>query len=184
MPFELAVKGYSSQGNEFSYFMLIASHFILNMTTKKEEFTVYPFIHNLSNNFTEAQLFREVKFPDVLPVEYLNEDSDFSMTAGEFVEIYLKQPSNTLIYYIDTWDCVITCFFIDTANNILQYIDVISRTLKEGGVWINFGINDFNSIGPLLYHYTELHSECSIELSWEELKQIIPKFGFDIKVSL
>jgi hypothetical protein len=67
------------------------------MTKKREEFSIYPFIHNLSNNFTEAQLFREVKFPDVLPFESLESDSDFSMAAGEFVETYLKQPSNTLI---------------------------------------------------------------------------------------
>ena len=55
------------------------------------------------------------------------------------------------------WDCVSSCFFIDTANNvrcshmamhliaapwlqqILQYIDQIARMLKVGGVWINFG---------------------------------------------
>jgi len=36
--------------------------------------------------------------------------------------------------------------------------------------------------GPLLYHYSEMQTECSIELSWEELKLIIPKFGFKIIV--
>jgi len=102
------------------------------MTTKKEEFTIHPFIHNLSNNFTESQLFKTVKIPDIYPADFLNSSSDFSMTAGEFVEVYVKQPK--------MWDSVITCFFIDTANNILQYIDVISRMLKDGGVWINFGI--------------------------------------------
>ena len=44
--------------------------------------------------------------------------------------------------------------------------------MKSEGVWINFG--------PLLYHYSEIESECSIELSWEELKLIILDFGFDI----
>ena len=27
-----------------------------------------------------------------------------------------------------------TCFFIDTAHNIIEYIEVISRILKDGGV--------------------------------------------------
>jgi carnosine N-methyltransferase len=30
IPFDLAKEGFSAQGNEFSYFMLIASDFILN----------------------------------------------------------------------------------------------------------------------------------------------------------
>jgi len=34
--FDLALKGYKSQGNEFAYFMLLASNFILNSTEHKE----------------------------------------------------------------------------------------------------------------------------------------------------
>ena len=93
MPFELAARGYSSQGNEFSYFMLIASNYILNLAKKKEEFTIYPFIHNFSNNFYEEQPFKKVKIPDVYPPDLLPAGADFSMTAGEFVEVYSKQPS-------------------------------------------------------------------------------------------
>jgi len=32
------------------------------------------------------------------------------------------------------WDAVVTCFFIDTAHNIVEYIEIISRILKDGGV--------------------------------------------------
>ena len=67
-----------------------------------------------------------------------------------------------------------TCFFLDTGNNILSYITTIFSTLREGGVWINFG--------PLLYHFTELEEELSIELSWEEVRHAIVKAGFEIKV--
>jgi carnosine N-methyltransferase len=34
--FDFALQGYKSQGNEFTYFMLLASNFILNYTQKKE----------------------------------------------------------------------------------------------------------------------------------------------------
>lgn len=68
---------------------------------------------------------------------------DFSMVAGEFVEVYSKQPG--------TWDCVVTCFFMDTAHNIIEYIECISNILKKGGIWVN--------IGPLLYHYSEQPEE-------------------------
>lgn len=41
------------------------------------------------------------------------------------------------------WDVVVTCFFIDTAHNIVEYIEIISRILKDGGVgsyfvWISY----------------------------------------------
>lgn len=30
-----------------------------------------------------------------------------------------------------------TCFFLDTAHNIVEYIEVISKILKDGGVSIS-----------------------------------------------
>jgi hypothetical protein len=32
------------------------------------------------------------------------------------------------------WDAVVTCFFLDTAHNIVEYIEIISKLLKDGGV--------------------------------------------------
>lgn len=49
---------------------------------------------------------------------------------------------------------VATCFFLDTANNIFDYVETIRCTLKERGVWVNYG--------PLLFHYRELYNEVSI----------------------
>jgi carnosine N-methyltransferase len=84
------------------------------------------------------------------------------MVAGEFVEVYRKQP--------ESWNSIVTCFFIDTANNIVEYIETIYSCLKKGGVWINFG--------PLLYHYAEMEGEVSIELAWDEVRFVIEKIGF------
>jgi len=33
-----------------------------------------------------------------------------------------------------SWDAVVTCFFLDTAHNIVEYIEIISKILKDGGV--------------------------------------------------
>ena len=68
------------------------------------------------------------------------------MVAGEFIGIYKDQ--------IEEWDSVITCFFIDTAKNIIDYVETIYTTIKTGGGWINFG--------PLLYHYENMEDESSI----------------------
>lgn len=43
------------------------------------------------------------------------------------------------MYVSDSWDCVATCFFIDTAHNVIQYVETIWKILKPGGVWINLG---------------------------------------------
>ena len=40
---------------------------------------------------------------------------------------------------LDDWDCVATCFFIDTAHNIIEYVERLWKILKPGGAWINFG---------------------------------------------
>lgn len=39
--------------------------------------------------------------------------------------------------YAGTWDAIVTCFFLDTAHNIVEYIEVISKILKDGGVSIS-----------------------------------------------
>ncbi len=158
--FDFALEGYKSQGNEFTYFMLLASNWILNNSERKNQFEVYPFIHNFSNLKTEDQAFLKVKIPDVCPAEAMTSDKqyDFSMVAGEFIEVYSKQETQ--------WDCVVTCFFLDTAHNVVEYIECISKILKKGGLWVN--------IGPLLYHYAEQVEEVQLELSWEEINKIIP----------
>ncbi|XP_063609584.1 carnosine N-methyltransferase-like [Penaeus indicus] len=73
-----------------------------------------------------------------------------------------------------TWDCVATCFFIDCANNIVDFIETIFKILKPGGYWVN--------LGPLLYHFADQPGERSIEPSYEEVKNILTGVGFKITV--
>ena len=165
LSFEFARLGFKSQGNEFSYFMLLVSDFILNKTRRRKEFQLYPFVHESCNVLKFEDMLRVVEVPDICPAQELGEEDDFSMVAGEFIEVYSSHPSS--------WDCVVTCFFIDTANNILQYIETIHSTLKPGGLWVNFG--------PLLYHYSDQQAEVSVDLTWEEVRHAILEFGFRIE---
>lgn len=73
------------------------------------------------------------------------------------------------------WDCIATCFFIDCANNVVQFIETIYKILKPGGVWIN--------LGPLLYHFSDLPNEDSIEPSYDAIRDIILGFGFKLEVT-
>jgi len=96
------------------------------------------------------------------------------MSSGDFVAIYgEKELSNPA----GSYDCVMTCFFIDTAPNVIEYIETIFYALRPGGVWIN--------LGPLLYHWSkdqdyngdERYNK-SIELSYEEVRHVVKKVGF------
>ena len=163
--YEIAKLGFKSQGNEFSYYMLLCSNYIFNNTTKENEFTIQPFIHSFSNIYNEESPFKKIMIPDENLAEQLSkiDTGEMSMVAGEFCRVYKEK--------INYFDSIVTCYFIDTANNIIQYIETIYNILKIGGLWINFG--------PLLYHYTDNENEISIELSWNEIKNIILGFGFE-----
>lgn len=70
-----------------------------------------------------------------------------------------------------SFDAVVTCFFIDTAHNVLQYLEVIHAVLKPGGVWIH--------LGPLLWHWADgSWSELSVELSLADVRQAALLTGF------
>ncbi|XP_074809332.1 carnosine N-methyltransferase isoform X1 [Natator depressus] len=164
LAWEIAMLGYACQGNEWSLFMLFSSNFVLNRCSEINSHKLYPWIHQFSNNRRSADQIRPVYFPDVDP-HSLPSGANFSMTAGDFQEIYSE---------CNMWDCIATCFFIDTAHNVIDYIDTIWKILKPGGIWIN--------LGPLLYHFENLANELSIELSYEDIKNVILQYGFHLEV--
>lgn len=160
LTWEIARMGFLSQGNEFSYHMILASNIILNHTKEKEEFEIFPYITTVKNVWRFRDQCGKYAIPDVYPRILKNNGDNFTMVAGNFLDVYKK---------IGEWDVVVTCFFIDTAKNIMEYLTHLKKIIPEGGYWIN--------IGPLLYHYEELN-EVGVELTYEELRAIIPSFGF------
>ena len=95
------------------------------------------------------------------------------MVAGDFVECYSSQND------AGTFSVVVTIFFLDTAPNVLKYIETIHNVLEPNGIWIN--------IGPLAWHF-EPDSDNSatriggaIELTLSELLSVIKKSGFTIE---
>ncbi|KAJ9065285.1 hypothetical protein DSO57_1021345 [Entomophthora muscae] len=133
LAYEVAKLGFSCQGNEFSYFMLLASSFILNNANVANQFTIFPYANAFSNHMCIDDQILPVQVPDIVASEQRMK-GDFSMSAGDFLEVYAKGSSHT-----GQWDAIITCFFIDTAKNVADYIETIYSMLKPGGAWINLG---------------------------------------------
>jgi len=163
LPFEIALLGFNSIANEFSFSMLLPANMILNKTSSKEQYEIFPFIHQMSNSKSTADQTKSIKIPDI-DVK-LPSDSHFALQAGDFIELYAPQPCIA--------DCVVTCYFIDTSKNITEYIKTIYTVLKPGGIWINFG--------PLSYHYADVAEEVSVEFTLEEVMQLIKVSGFNVE---
>jgi carnosine N-methyltransferase len=161
--YELSLRGFFTEGNEFSLFMLIASNFILNRCLLSNQFEIFPFCHQFVNNLNRDDPLVSCRFPDVSAYQSPPK-GEMNMIAGDFMEIY-GDPSQE-----NSWDCVCSCFFIDCANNIVDFLEVIYKILRPGGIFINYG--------PLLYHFCDVPSEVSIEPSYEDLHEIIEKIGF------
>ncbi|TFY59989.1 hypothetical protein EVG20_g7589 [Dentipellis fragilis] len=174
LAFDVAQLGFSCQGNEFSHYMLLSSFFILNRTTAVHEHVIYPYVHSFSNLPNRVSLLKPITLPDVLPSN-LPPEVNFSLVAGDFEEIYGMQDETAADEpQAGHWDAILTCFFIDTAKNIVNYLRIMHKILAPGGVWIN--------LGPLLWHFENNSSnDPSIELDLEEVKALARQIGFDIK---
>ncbi|XP_058066746.1 carnosine N-methyltransferase [Anopheles bellator] len=162
LTYELACQGFYCEGNEFSLFMLIASNFVLNRCVIEKQCTIYPWVHQFVNNLSLKHQLEPVSFPDVSPTKFPPKGT-MNMVAGDFLQVYRDE---------NYWECIATCFFIDCANNIIEFVEVIKKILKPGGIWVN--------LGPLLYHFSDVPHEGSIEPSYDDLLHIVRSLGFTI----
>ena len=148
--FDICAAGYRVEGNEISYHQLLASNYILNCTKATQEHRLYPWALSFSNHTSRANQLQSVFIPDVHPATALEEScrdiqtevhysERMSMTAGDFCVLYRQ------IDYKDTFDAVVTCFFLDTAPNVVSYIETVKHCLQPRGIWVN--------LGPLLWHF-------------------------------
>ncbi|KAK8210466.1 N2227-like protein-domain-containing protein [Phyllosticta capitalensis] len=145
---EICRAGFTVEGNEISYHQLMASSFVLNHTERAEQFAIYPWALGFSNHVVRADQLASVRVPDVHPATALRESSEgkevhaferISMSAADFCVLYRNEEQQS------SFDAVATVFFVDTAPNLINYIEAIRNCLKPGGVWIN--------LGPLLWHF-------------------------------
>lgn len=200
--FDLCQAGFAAEGNEISYHQLLASSWVLNHTQGPKQHALYPFATQFSNLVSREQQLKKVMIPDVHPGSAMlaaqaaraeNEEAPrfgtMSMTAADFVVLYSGESNK------DAFDAVATVFFIDTAPNLIRYIEAIRNCLKPGGIWVN--------VGPLLWHFedhgnrtnnnggTETGAEThqhqgigepgSVELTEEEVFHLVEKMGFHVE---
>ena len=169
LAFEIGKMGFNVDSIEVSYYMIICSDFIFNPNNELSisKYQIQPLIHSFNCLKKEDAPFQVFNFPDENINEVINNPNfgKINIIPGDFIQSYKDK--------VNCYDGIATSFFLDTANNIIEFIEIIYNILKKDGIWIN--------VGPLLYHFHEIQNEISIELSWEELRKIIVKFGFEIQ---
>jgi hypothetical protein len=62
---------------------------------------------------------------------------------------------------------VVTCFFLDTATVVYDYIHQIRKQLSPAGIWIN--------VGPLQWH-----RNAELMVSADELRLLVQEMGFTV----
>ncbi|KAL2162818.1 hypothetical protein VTH06DRAFT_6654 [Thermothelomyces fergusii] len=189
--FELCLKGCEAEGNEISYHQLLASSYILNCCERAGKHTIFPWIHTFSNHQSRANHLRSYSIPDVHCATVLTETEkvrrigSMSMSAADFLCLYAEKDR------AEMYDVVASVFFLDTAPNLIRYLETIFHCLKPGGILVN--------IGPLLWHFEgrvwdpDEHDDAegghdtsgiadpgNFELTDEEVMWLLADVGFEI----
>lgn len=191
--FDLCMQGFDVEGNEISYHQLLASAYILNFCPENNNHTIFPWVHSFSNHKTRSNHLRSVKIPDIHPGMALKNNpqaGEMSMSASDFILLY-NDPERA-----ESFDAVASVFFLDTAPNIIRYLEAIRNCLKPGGLLIN--------MGPLLWHFENnppgsstppsknpdiqredqgIADPGNIELTNSEVLLLLPKLGFEVLTS-
>ncbi|KAI9810873.1 MAG: hypothetical protein M1832_001095 [Thelocarpon impressellum] len=192
----ICAAGFAATGNELSHHALLASTWVLNHTVAGHHFPLHPFALSFANHATRENQLRRVLVPDIHPGSTLAESAApravhpferLGMAAGDFVSSYSDADS------AGSFNAVATVFFLDTAPNVLRYIETVRHVLAPGGVWVNFG--------PLLWHFAPgekippfpsatvrdgesergVHEPGSVELADDEVRALVERCGFAIE---
>ncbi|CUM65248.1 uncharacterized protein PRCAT00002880001 [Priceomyces carsonii] len=149
---ELALLNFSSiHAIEYSGLMYNFNQFIYLNNERRYEF--FPFNHSCSNFYTTGSQFRKYDIRlDIAKPKFLHHHHE------DFLNFSLPKKEKNVV--------IITAFFIDTAENLLDYLDkILKLTGKVNTYWIN--------VGPLKYG-----SAAQVEFSAEELTKIRKKMGW------
>ena len=158
-----ALGGFAVTLNEFAPSMNMAYHYLNTLTTPNAA-TIHPYVDWWSHRATTAHLKRPVTFPDDIATLSLSQPASspqVSLVEGDF--------TTALKPHEGTYDALVSHFFIDTASNILTYLETMHALLKPNGVWINHG--------PLLYG-----SAPAVQLSLDEVIAVAESLGFELEM--
>lgn len=155
--------------SELDYGSVLAYRYLANTTHTPAPLshTFHPFLTDWSFQSNAADRFLPVRFPDALPNPTPADPPRVRMIDGDFLEL-AKAVQRDREHGEDTrYDAVATLFFIDVAENEVEFLQAIHSVLKPGGLWVN--------LGPFKWG---THSQ--LQLSAEEVLHLADIVGFAV----
>ncbi|KAF2271290.1 methyltransferase-like protein [Westerdykella ornata] len=149
---DIADLGYDVTANELDYGSILAYHLLTNHTHSLHQHTLQPFATKWTHQANPSSRYTALTVPDHWP------NKSVKLVEGDFLNMFPEDAE---------FDAVVTLFFIDMSDNVIDFLSNIHRLLKPGGVWIN--------LGPLKWG---THS--ALQLSAEEVLQLADVLGFDV----
>lgn len=115
---------YDVTANDMDYGSILVYHILTNYTTSLHQHTLQPFVTKWAHQANPSSRYSEITVPDHMP------NKAVKLVEGDFLEVFPQDAQ---------FDAVVTLFFIDMSDNVVDFLSNIYRLLKPGGVWINLG---------------------------------------------
>lgn len=147
--------GFKVTMNEWSMYMNLVYRQLTHEPISRNGQSFHPWLDWWSHHATTVDMQRAVPFP-----ETEIDASAVLLVEGDFTTVFHGED--------EIYDVVVTLFFIDTARNLLSYLETIHRLLRPGGVWLN--------LGPLLYGTAPF-----LQLSLDEILALVEAVGFRLE---
>ncbi|KAF4124346.1 carnosine N-methyltransferase [Geosmithia morbida] len=125
---DIADLGYDVTANELDYGSILAHHLLTNHTTSLNQHTFHPFVTKWTYQANPTARYSALTVPDHWP------NKSVKLIEGDFLTAFPQDGE---------FDAVVTLFFIDISDNVIDFLSNIHRLLKPGGVWINLGLTQF-----------------------------------------
>lgn len=156
----LATEGYKVEANDASRLFVTAADYLLNRCTPAK---ILPLAHVFTENWGFEQQYIEVEVPNPRPADIAKSSSSpaFTMVPGDFVKTYGKGCVGHRKF-----DAIVTCFFIDTAVDLVELFDTMDNLLVDGGIWVN--------VGPLNWR-----KEAHLKLTYDEVVAVWENMGYE-----
>jgi len=162
---EVAAEGYRVEANEDSRLFLTVADHVLNRARARSHL-IYPMESIWSYNFDHGQQYMNITLPLPLPGVFAARQGSLAggpavtIIPGDFVKLYGRgRPGHR------KFGAIITSFFIDTAWNIAELVEILDDLLLPGGVWINVGVLFWRK-------------DARLKLNWEEVLAMWSNLGY------
>lgn len=153
----------SVQAVEYSGLMNVCNSFIYNNNQsadgKGTDLEIFPYIHSSSNIVKSSSQFRSSKIDRLI-----SKPANLQINHDDFR--YFEIPDSSKYDNV----VVLSVFFVDTAENLIEYLDAIKSITSNKNVKRGYWIN----LGPLKYG-----SAAQAELTAEELCKVRKAMGWN-----